>query len=360
MAAIDDRALSIAPGRIAVSGPLILSTVGALWGRGIAAAVNAGDGKLTIDVSAADRIDTSGVSFLLALEQAHGNVAFEGLNAQCRDLIERLRCPLAIAAHHPEQPRPNKGDVIHHIIDRFAFLGETILALAGLPRDRRFLRGADFARIADMAGVQALPLIVVLGLLIGMILAFQSAIPMRQFGVELFVADLVAISLFRELGPLMCAVILAGRTGSAFAAELGTMQVNEEIAALRTMGIDPATRLALPRMASVMLVMPVLTIAMDVSGLVGMAAVLVSSGYPLAEVSSHVLNATKMRFFVLGLVKSVVFGAIVSLIGCRAGLTAGFGPRAVGEAATSAVVGGIVATIVFDGIFAVLTYRLGI
>jgi phospholipid/cholesterol/gamma-HCH transport system permease protein len=199
-----------------------------------------------------------------------------------------------------------------------------------------------------------------MGLLIGMILAFQSAIPMRQFGVELFVADLVAISLFRELGPLMCAVILAGRTGSAFAAELGTMKVNEEVAALRTMGIDPATMLALPRMAATVLVMPGLPVAMDVAGLVGMAIVLRISGFPLAEISAHVLHAAKLRFFVLGLVKASVFGGVIALIGCRAGLTAGNGPRAVGEAATSAVVGGIVSTIVIDGLFAVATFRLGI
>ena len=130
-----------------------------------------------------------------------------------------------------------------------------------------------FFRLADRAGLQALPLVLMLGFLIGMILAFQSAIPMRQYGADLYVANLVALSLFRELGPLLVAVILAGRTGSAFAAELGTMQVNEEIAALTTMGIDVETMLVLPRMAAAMLVMPGLVVAMDIAGLLGMAFV---------------------------------------------------------------------------------------
>ena len=354
--------LLLTSGKIVTSGPLTVSTVGSIWSRGMAQAerAKAANEHLVIDVSASEVIDTAGISFLLALEQISHSASLEGLNPQSHALIERLRCPLILAAHLPEEEHVKKGDLIQVFIDRVTFFGETILASAELRRHGRFLRTADFTRIADLAGVQALPLVVIMGFPIGMILAFQSAIPMRQFGVELFVADLVAISLFRELGPLLCAVILAGRTGSAFAAELGTMKVNEEVAALRTMGIDPTTMLALPRMIAAMLVMPGLTVAMDVAGLVGMAVVLMMFGFPTSEISAHVLHATKLRFFILGLVKATVFGAVVALIGCRAGLTAGLGPRAVGEAATSAVVGGIVATIALDGIFAIFTYRLGI
>jgi phospholipid/cholesterol/gamma-HCH transport system permease protein len=183
---------------------------------------------------------------------------------------------------------------------------------------------------------------------------------MQQFGADLYVADLVALSLFRELGPLLVAVILAGRTGSAFAAELGTMQVNEEIAALTTMGIDPETMLVLPRVAAAVLVMPALVVAMDVAGLIGMGVVLVGFGFPTSAIVGQITFAAGPSDFLLGLFKAMVFAAAVAMIGCRSGLTAGNGPRAVGEAATSAVVGGIVATVVLDGLFAVLFYRLGL
>ncbi len=143
------------------------------------------------------------------------------------------------------------------------------------------LRLPDLLRYADQAGVRSLPLVVLLGYLIGLILAFQSAVPMRRFGADIFVANLVAISLLRELGPLLAAVILAGRTGSAFAAEIGTMKVNEEIDALVTMGLDPMTMLVLPRMIAAMLVMPVMTLTLDIAGLLGMATVMRGFGFPL-------------------------------------------------------------------------------
>jgi len=183
---------------------------------------------------------------------------------------------------------------------------------------------------------------------------------MRQFGADIYVAALVSVSLFRELGPLIAAVILAGRTGSAFAAELGTMIVNEEVAALTTMGIDADTMLVLPRMAAAMIVMPVLALGMDIAGVLGMGFVMMIFGYSSAAILHQIRMATGPDDLLLGLLKSVVFGAAIGLIGCRAGLTAAGGPRAVGEAATSAVVGGIVATIMLDGLFAVVFYRLGL
>ncbi|WP_244890748.1 MlaE family ABC transporter permease [Acidocella aminolytica] len=227
-----------------------------------------------------------------------------------------------------------------------------------MPVNLRLLRRSDFGVIAERAGLQALPLVLVLGFLIGMILAFQSAVPMRQFGADLYVADLVTIALCRELGPLLVAVILAGRTGSAYAAELGTMQVNDEISALVTMGINPTTMLVLPRIAAAMMVMPALTVAMDAAGLTGMASVLAAFGYPFSAIKAHITILSAPGDFLQGLLKGVVFAAAVALIGCRAGLTASGGPRAVGQAATAAVVGGIVATVLLDGLFAVILYRL--
>ncbi|MGC8478085.1 MAG: MlaE family ABC transporter permease [Acetobacteraceae bacterium] len=239
------------------------------------------------------------------------------------------------------------------------FIGALVTALARLPANRRQFRLSDVAREAEQAGFRALPLVLLLGALIGLILAFQSAIPMRRFGADIFVANLVSVSLLRELGPLLSAVILAGRTGSAFAAELGTMQVNQELDALAVMGLDPVTLLVLPRMAATLLVTPVLTLMMDAAGLIGMTLVMVGFGYSEPAIQAQVQQAASVSDLIGGLAKAAVFGAVVAAIGCRAGLATGNGPRAVGLAATAAVVGGIVATILLDGAFAMLFYRLG-
>jgi phospholipid/cholesterol/gamma-HCH transport system permease protein len=181
---------------------------------------------------------------------------------------------------------------------------------------------------------------------------------MRRFGADLYVINLVAVSLLRELGPLLAAVILSGRTGSAFAAEIGTMKVNQEIDALNTLGLDPMTMLVLPRMAAAIAVMPVLTLLMDVAGLFGMTIVMVAFGFPPVAVAIQVRGAVGVADLYGGLIKASVFGAFVAAIGCRAGLATGVGPRAVGQSATAAVVGGIVVTILLDGAFALILYRL--
>ena len=227
-----------------------------------------------------------------------------------------------------------------------------------LPRRRRMLRIGDLLRQADQAGVRALPLVMLLGFLMGMILAFQSAIPMRRFGADLFVANLVTISLVRELGPLLSAVILAGRTGSAFAAEIGTMKVNQEVDALVTMGLDPMTMLVLPRLIAVMLVLPALALVLDIAGLAGMTTVMHGFGFPLVTIMHQVQGAAEASDLLGGLFKAVCFGAAIAAIGCRAGLSTGHGPRAVGLSATAAVVGGIVSTIALDGMLALIFYRL--
>ena len=348
--------------RIAVqfSGNLTVRRIAPLWSPAFAAIDP--DRALTLDITHAPIIDTSGATLLLTLERTHGGaVTWLGVTAEQAKLLAQLRAALPADDHAPPTPATRTPSSIGRTaLIRIGFFGETILATIGLPAKRRFLRGAEFFRLIDRAGTQALPLVAMMGFLIGMILAFQSAIPMRQFGADIYVAALVSISLFRELGPLLAAVILAGRTGSSFAAELGTMRVNEEIDALITMGIDPETMLVIPRMAAAMLVMPALALGIDIAGLFGMGTVMMILGFPPAAVIGQIQMATGPHDLLLGLFKSLVFGAAIGLIGCRAGLTAGGGPRAVGEAAPSAVVGGIVAIILLDGLFAVIFYRLGL
>jgi phospholipid/cholesterol/gamma-HCH transport system permease protein len=338
-------------------------TIGALWRRGIHAAQRARGQPLVFDLSGVAFCDVGGATFLAAIEAAHGEPAeLTGAEERVAALLTRARAAVQSAKRaEPETPWTAREIVtaaLGLLGASIAFLGEAVVALVRLPARHRMLRLPDLWTYADQTGVRSVPLILLLGYLIGLILAFQSAVPMRQFGADIFVANLVAISLLRELGPLLAAVILAGRTGSAFAAEIGTMKVNEEIDALRTMGLDPMTMLVLPRMIAAMLMMPIMTILLELAGLMGMATVMRGFGFPLQAIALQVQAWVGPADLYGGLFKAVCFGVVVAAIGCRAGLGTGVGPRAVGLSATAAVVGGIVATIVLDGVFALVFYRL--
>ncbi len=305
------------------------------------------------------------MTLLLAAETAHGGgpARLDGGPPGLPELWERVRAAAANPA--PPPPRARVGD-LRRALDAgraaaggIAFLGEAVVALTKLPSRRRMWRWAEFLRIADEAGVRAVPLALLLGALMGLILSFQSLIPLRRFGADLYVSNLVAVSLLRELGPLLAAIILAGRTGSAFAAEIGTMKVNEEIDALVVLGLDPMTMLVLPRLVAATLVTPALTILLELAGMAGMIMVLDGFGFPPVAVLAQVARWVRPRDLWGGLFKAAVFGAVIAAIGCRAGLATGKGPRAVGVSATAAVVGGIVASVVLDGVFALVYWKLG-
>jgi len=237
-----------------------------------------------------------------------------------------------------------------------AFLGETcVCSLLMLFRPRTF-RFGDFALSFQRATYDGLPITTGIGLLLGVILAFECAAALSRFGVEVYIADLLAIGLFRELGPLVTAIILAGRSGSAFAAEIGTMKVNEELDALTTMGLPPVRFLVLPRVAAAMLSMPILTVFAELAGLIGGAVVLRLMRVPPSVYWSHVISTSNLFMIVLGLAKGALFGLLVGLIGCSAGMRTKSTADGVGTSATAAVVGGIVAIAVTDGLLAVLCY----
>ncbi len=354
-------------GRLALvfTGRLDAVGTGVLW-RPVGDALRPARGHaVTLDLSKVELVDTAGAAFLIGLERQHeGEIALVGLAPAARALLDRVRPALAAPRAAPPKVQIHLGAIARAGVSAaaggVAFVGEAAVALLRVPRRRRMLRSSDILRYADQAGVRSLPLVLLLGCLIGLILAFQSAVPMRRFGADIYVANLVSVSLLRELGPLLAAVILAGRTGSAFAAEIGTMKVNEEVNALVTMGLDPMTMLVLPRLIASMIVMPVMTLMLDIAGLLGMTVVMRGFGFPLVTIANQVARATTLLDLSQGLFKALCFGAVVAAIGCREGLTTGVGPRAVGLAATGAVVGGIVATIVLDGVFALLLYRVGL
>jgi phospholipid/cholesterol/gamma-HCH transport system permease protein len=210
-------------------------------------------------------------------------------------------------------------------------------------------------------GARALPIVSLISLLVGLILAFVGAIQLQQFGAQIYVADLVGIAMVREMGAMMTAIVMAGRTGAAFAAQLGTMQVNEEIDAFSTLGFSPIDFLVLPRMLALILMMPLLCIYADAMGILGGALVGVAMlDLTITEYFIETQGAIDMVDIMVGVVKSAVFGVLVALAGCLRGIQCGRSAQAVGLATTSAVVMGIVFIIVTDGIFSVITEAVGI
>ena len=245
--------------------------------------------------------------------------------------------------------------------DILGFIGETVLAGLRLMTGKARFRRVDLVLFLRQCGAQALGIVTLISFLVGLILAFIGAVQLRKFGAQIYVADLVGLAVTREMGAIMTGVILAGRTGAAFAAQLGTMQVNEEIDALLTMGISPMEFLVLPRMLALMLMMPLLCVYADLVGI--LAGLLVSTTLlqmPLLEYLNETRRAVDLVDCGIGVCKSVVFGALVALAGCLRGMQSGRSAAAVGAAATSAVVTGIVWIIASDGLFAVLAERLGI
>ena len=242
-----------------------------------------------------------------------------------------------------------------------AFLGEATIALGRFCLGRARFRRVDLMIALDACGPKALPIISLISVLIGMILAFVGAVQLSSFGADIYVADMVTIAMAREMAAIMTGIIMAGRTGAAFAAQLGTMQVNEEIDAFRTLGFQPVEFLVLPRMLALIVMMPLLCIYSAALGILGGALVAVAMlGLTPTAYYTETIASVGITDFAIGVGKSVFFGIIVAVTGCLKGIQSGRSASAVGDAATAAVVQAIVLIIVFDGMFAVITTILGI
>ena len=213
----------------------------------------------------------------------------------------------------------------------------------------------DVLDIATEAGANAVPIVLLIGFLMGVIIAFEIGLVAQNFGAVIFVVDGVGIAMLRELGALMTAIVFAGRTGAAFAAQIGTQKVNEEVNAISTFGLDPIHFLVLPRLIASMLVMPLLTVLADIVGIFGGALVMATFDIGFRQFHNQLLGAVTAGDFVLGIVKAAVFGLTIAAVGCHRGLATGAGAVSVGLSATSAVVTSIVLIVVIDGLFAVFT-----
>ncbi len=245
--------------------------------------------------------------------------------------------------------------------ESIGFLGETTLAFARVLTGRAAFRLRDLAIVVQDCGPQALGIVTLINFLVGVIVAFVGAIELRRFGAAVYVADLVAIATVRELGCIMTGIIMAGRTGSGFAAQLGTMNVNQEIEALVTMGIPPMEFLVVPRVLALCVMMPLLCLYADLIGILGGAAVAVGMlGQSPLQYWVETRQAIGFTSIGLGIGKSIVFGALIALAGCLRGMKSGRDAAAVGQAATSAVVLAITWIIATDGIFAVICNAVGI
>jgi phospholipid/cholesterol/gamma-HCH transport system permease protein len=250
-------------------------------------------------------------------------------------------------------------DYLAGISDFLEFFGEVAIALGRFVRGKARFRGVDLAVAIQDCGARAFGIVSLISFLVGVILAFMGAVQLEQFGAAIYVADLVGIGMVRDMGAMMTAIIMAGRTGAAFAAQLGTMKVTQEIDALTTMGVSPIEFLVLPRVIALFLMMPLLCIYSDFVGILGGATVGAGMlGITMNSFLQEAMRAITLGGVIGGVIKATAYGVIVAVAGCLRGMQCGSSSSAVGDAATAAVVTGIVYIVVACGIFAVIFHIL--
>ncbi len=302
-----------------------------------------------------------------AASEAGKQVDDAGLPQSARQL---LRVATAVKTYKPEtgpprtlrdmlDPTPMLADIGDSVREFLAFIGDVATAMGRLLIGRANTRWSDFVQFCHQAGPDAFAIISLTSLLVGMILAYLGAVQLQQFGAEIYVADLVVIGMLREMGALMTAVVMAGRTGAAYAAQLGTMQTNEEIDAITTMGVSPMEFLVLPRMLALVVIMPLLTLYANLLGIVGGGIVAGGMGIHPVQYANAGGAVLAYSHVIVGLVKSVVFAALIAVAGCRSGISSGRSSAAVGKAATEAVVAAIVYLIIADAAINILCQQFG-
>jgi len=323
-----------------------------------------------------DALGAWDTTFLAILTDLFRYCADRGIDVDRSGLPPGVVHLLTLAAAGPEQELASRNhgrpSPLHRIgtftLETFrdftamlTFLGELLLAMGRLAAGRAKFQLRDLWLEIEEVGPRALLIVSVICFLVGLILAYLGADQLRMVQAQIYIADLVAIGMVREVGALMTGIIIAGRTGAAFAAQLGTMQVNEEIDALRTMGISPTDFLVLPRVLALMLMTPLLTLYASFVGiLAGMVISNTIFGIGIFEYYSETVRALQFKHFLVGLSKGSVYGAVVAFSGCLRGMQCGRSAEAVGEAATSAVVTGILLITITASIMTIVYYQLGI
>ncbi len=326
---------------------------------------------LIIDLDRVDYLDSAGALALLEMEEYSTQVSipfsYENMSEEIRgtlSLIDRS----AVMAPPPlekssdtliEQVGDASLSVSRDFVSLLTFLGDLLVALFQSFLNPRSVRWGDFYFYVKRAGQDGLPIVALLSFLLGMIIAFMSSLQLKQFGANLYVASLVSFGMVRELGPIITAIIFAGRSGSAFAAEIGTMMVNEEVDALVTMGFNPTRFLALPKVLAAMLVVPLLTLYADLFGILGgMTVGVLGFDLTVFTYATQTIKSIHVFDIVSSLFKTVVFAILIAGIGCQRGFCVRGGAEAVGKYTTSAVVAGLFLIIVADSLFAIIFYYI--
>ena len=328
-----------------------------------------------IDLSGLQMLDTAGAWLLyrtLKTLRAQGlAVEFVGAKPDYQALIDSIAAndrEQVLHRIHPHRLLALLDDTgrasIHaraELGGLLSFLGVTVVTWARvLARPRRMRMTALFVQM-ERGGLNALPIVGLLSFLIGVVLAYQGADQLRRFGAEIFTVNLVGISVLREMGILLAAILVAGRSGSAFAAQIGTMQVNEEVDAMRTIGLDPIEVLVLPRVIALVIVLPLLTVYADLMGIAGGALMSWATlDISLTQFLERLRSAVPLWAFWVGMIKAPVFGLLIALTGCRAGLRVTGSAESVGQQTTQSVVIAIFLVIVMDAIFSIFFSTVGV
>jgi phospholipid/cholesterol/gamma-HCH transport system permease protein len=251
-------------------------------------------------------------------------------------------------------------ELYHEAILLLNFLGLVLITLSKVIAHPRRIRGASTVYHMQATGINAMPIVGLLSFLIGVVLAYQGAQQLAAFGAEIFVVDLLGVSILRELGVLLTAIMVAGRSGSAFTAQIGTMKVNQEIDALETLGLDPIEVLVMPRVVALMITMPLLVFFADIVGLVGGAIVASATlGIDYGAFLNRLQEAVELRTFFAGLIKAPVFAFVIGMVGCFQGLRVTGSAESVGQQTTQSVVQSIMLVLILDAGFSILFAEIG-
>ena len=356
---------------VVLSGGLTVHTLGAVDAE--LAALPAKDTR--IDMSSVNRLDTAGawaiVIFQSRMAAAGHQAELDGADAHQLDLLDTVA--KAIPEIPASQDKPTSfADWLETVGRAFAsgatflmelsgFLGIFLSRLARAVVHPREFRLTALVHHCQEVGLRAVPIVSLMAFLIGVVLAFQGSAQLRQFGAEVFVVDLIAISILRELGILLTAIIVAGRTASAFTAAIGSMKMREEIDAMQTLGIDPAMALFVPRILALLLMLPILGLIANVMGLLGGAIMSwIELGISPAMFRTRLIEGTGISHVVVGMVKAPVFALIIGLVGCHAGMKVGGNAESLGRMTSNAVVTAIFAVIVADALFSILFAQMGV
>jgi phospholipid/cholesterol/gamma-HCH transport system permease protein len=358
--------------RIVFSGRLSFAEATPLW-QELCDALNRYKRRERLDL---DMHDVSwldgGAMALLAhfrseLYRRGGRAEFVGASASIQEVIRIYRGDQAVQRHKRRTAKSaieQIGEAAHGLAIEaqrmLAFLGQTLVGLWAVVKEPKSANWRDLPSTCERTGADAVPIVLLINFLVGLVMAFQASVQLKRFGANILVADLIGISVTRELGPLMTAIVVCGRSGAAFAAELGSMKVNEEVDALRTMGLGTTRYLVFPRLFALMIVMPLLSIFADVMGILGGLVVAITN-LDLAPVAywNEIHKAVKVWDVGSGLIKSVLFAMAIAGIACQQGLATEGGAEGVGRRTTGAVVSTLFTLIMIDALFTIFFRLVG-